>query len=209
MLKSWLEETKAYSPERPYILAEFGAGTDERILAHEPTIYDMSPQYAHKFHAHYQSVLEGIPWIAGQFIWTWSDFQRTSLGDCMKHMNNKGMVNNRREPKDMYWQYRAIWTEAPFVQFAEKSWSKRAGFSTRSDALLINETIRIYSNVKEVELSLNGKVVGVAKTENGSATFEVLLSAGDNQLVARAGACVDVYAVQADVFPGFEGMVRP
>ncbi|MGC9450197.1 MAG: glycoside hydrolase family 2 TIM barrel-domain containing protein [Oceanipulchritudo sp.] len=181
-VKSWLQETRAYAPDKPYILAEFGAGVDPRIHAREPTVFDMSPEYADRFHRVYREAIRDLPWLAGVFIWTWSDFQRTSLGDGMGHINNKGMLDNARRPKDAFFQYQSWWSRSPMVHIAGQARTLRAGFG---DAL--EESIRVYSNQPEVELFLNGTSQGVRMVEDGAADWLLALPGGRHQLLAVAG----------------------
>lgn len=198
-VREWLEKTRAYAPHRPYLLAEFGAGVDERLHAHEPTIYDMSPEWADRFHQTYQAAIRDLPWLAGLFIWTWSDFQRTSLGDCMKHINNKGMVTNDRRPKDAYHQYRAWWSPEPMVRIAGHARTRRIGLAEAGGKLA--ETIRVYTNVSQVELILDGRSMGHRHAENGAAEWRVEFAAGRHRLEACAGDASDWLDLEVDLFP--------
>lgn len=198
-VRSWLEETRAYAPDRPYLLAEFGAGVDERIHAHDPTVFDMSPEYAELFHRTYRTVARELPWLAGVFIWTWSDFQRTSLGDSMKHINNKGLVTSRRHPKDVYYQYRAWWTQEPMVRIAGHAHPCIAGVASHEGTL--TECVRVFSNQKQVELFANGSSLGTCATREGVATWQVPFLQGDNILQARSGDLLDGLVIQANLIP--------
>lgn len=198
-VKSWLEETRAFAPERPYILAEFGAGTDPRIHSREPSIFDMSPEYADRFHRVYRDAIRDLPWLAGIFIWTWSDFQRSSLGDCMLHINNKGMVDAARRPKDAYFQYQAWWTTAPMVHIAGHARTLRAGFADRQGRL--TETIRVYSNQPEVELLLDGASLGLRGPVDGAAEWSLAWGPGRQQLLARAGTACDCLQTEVCIYP--------
>lgn len=198
-LESWLRETRSYAPSRPYILAELGAGVDERIHAHEPTVFDMSPEYAHELHRHYHEVTRKLPWLAGVFIWTWSDFQRTSLGDCMGHLNNKGMVTNDRRPKDAYYQYRAWWNPQPMVRIAGHANPRRAGIAAADGTL--HERVRVYSSEDQVELTVNGIGQGARDVVDGCVEWACALRDGANRLVARSEHDTDMVTVDVDLFP--------
>ncbi|MBD3243781.1 MAG: hypothetical protein GF331_24530 [Chitinivibrionales bacterium] len=196
---SWLEQTRAYAPSRPYILAEFGAGVDQRIHAHEPTIFDMSPEYSHAFHETYREVARKLPWLAGVFIWTWSDFQRTSLGDTMGHLNNKGMLTNDRCPKDAFYQYQAWWGAEPMVHISGHANCRRAGIASEDGTL--SESVRVYSNEAQVTLEINGVDLGRKRIVDGTAEWRCGLHDGVNRLVARGETQTDMVSVKADVFP--------
>ncbi len=182
-----LAQTRTYAPRRPYLIAEFGAGTDTRVHTHEPTLYDMTPEHADRFHKAYLAAVETRPWIAGMFIWTLVDFQRNSIGDSMKHINNKGLLTGDRRRKDTFYLYKAHWNPEPMVHIAEHDWPQRL----RLDPEASGEPIQVYSNCVQVELIHNGKSLGVRRIENKCAVWNVPLTAGRNSLLAlsRDPAC--------------------
>lgn len=181
-LGEMLERTRAFAPHRPYLIAEYGAGTDLWIHTQEPTIYDMSPEYADLFHQAYLREVKKRPWIAGLFIWTLVDFQRTSNGDSMKHINNKGLLTGDRRAKDTYYLYKAHWNPTPMVHIAEHDWPRRVGL-VKADGVCLTP-IRVYSNQPEVELFHNGHSLGVRRVQEANVCWEVPMIAGSNTLYA-------------------------
>lgn len=207
-VESFLRATRDYAPGRPYLLAEYGAGADERLRAVEPTIYDMTPEYAARLHRHYWQVAQKLPWLAGAFVWVWSDFQRTSLGDCAGHLNNKGLVANDRRRKDGFYLHQALWGTAPVARIAGGAVPLRAGVAD-ADGLL-PETVTVYSNRPEVALWLNGQECGRAAPQAGAAVFAVRLRPGANALTARADdGTEDRQELQAVALPPHGGAGMP
>lgn len=176
-----LDQCREQAPHRPFVLAEFGAGTDLRVHAYDPTVYDMTPEHADRMHKDYIEAIDQRPWAAGMFIWTWSDFQRTALGDTMMHINNKGMVTNNRHIKDTYYLYKAHWNPEPMVRIAEHDWTRRVEVSDSSEAVV---PVQVYANTPKVELFLNGASLGVQKMSKPYAFWNVPMRDGPNELEA-------------------------
>lgn len=197
-----LDMTRLLAPSQPYLIAEFGAGTDTRVHSYEPTIYDMSPEHAGRLHTAYLEVAARRPWLAGMFVWTLADFQRTSIGDTMHRINNKGMLTSDRRVKDTFYLYKAHWNPEPMVRIAEHDWSCRADVSSSDQAVI---PITIYSNLPEVELIHNGITLGRRQPVNRSATWEVPCVHGANVIEAtgktRTGLLQDRMLLQMNLFP--------
>lgn len=96
-------------------------------------------------------------------------------------MNHKGMITfDRKIKKDVFYLYKAYWTDVPFVHLAGKRYEYRTEKVTE---------ITVYSNQKEVSLYNNGKHV---ETLSGEHVFKFRLPMEEtNRLEVRAGACVD------------------
>lgn len=100
-------------------------------------------------------------------------------------INDKGLVTfDRTVRKDAFYLYKANWNrDDPFVYIAEKRWSPRGGQS---------QSIKVYSNCKEVELIVNGKSQGKQKSDTGIFNWGLIfLEKGENQIVAKAYSAED------------------
>ena len=102
-------------------------------------------------------------------------------GGC-KGMNNKGLVTfDRKYKKDSFYAYKAWLSDEPFVHLYSKNYVDRDEDVT---------TVKVYSNLPEVELFVNGESVGKQTAEDHFFTFEVK-NVGETKLVAKAGDCED------------------
>jgi len=180
-----LAQTREFAPDQPYVIAEFGAGTDRRLHSHEPTIYDMTPEYAERLHQTYLAEVVRHTWIAGMFIWTLSDFQRNSVGDTMKHVNNKGMLTGNRQRKDTFYLYKAHWNPTPMVYIAAHDWFERVAEADTEGIAVA--PISIYTNQSEIELFHDGISLGIRIPDACIAIWDVGFHAGENKLQAVAG----------------------
>jgi beta-galactosidase len=180
----WAFKTfRAYNPEVPFLIAEFGAGSDTRLHAYEPTIFDFTTEYQDIFHEAYLNKVKNYDFVHGMCIWTLVDFQVAKRADAVPHINSKGMLRADRTPKDSYYLYQANWSKKPMVHIAARDWTKRKELVEGNTA---TRPIRIYSNQPEVELFLNGKTLGSKKIKQHIATWNVPFTEGENHLFAKA-----------------------
>lgn len=109
--------------------------------------------------------VEERPFIAGQFLWTGSDF----LGECRgwpERASGAGLLDLAGNEKPLYYRRKALWTDAPFVKLACCPGGDRGVWA---DAFLYQGTegeeisVSVYTNEKEAELFLNGASLGKKK----------------------------------------------
>ena len=181
-----MDEFRAYNPGMPYIISEFGAGSDMRIHTDKPQIFDFSTEYQEQFQKVYLRETAKRPWIAGMCIWTWSDFQVDARSDVMPHINNKGMVTADRKLKDSYYIFKSHWNPEQVIHIAGKDWTDRKVITNGEN--ILHQDVTIYSNLKEVEIFLNGISMGKKQVENDEADFNLPFQEGDNIIEAK-GHC--------------------
>lgn len=168
-------------PHKPIIISEWGAGSDRRLHSDNSRPFDFSTEYQQKYIEHYLPVMEKNDWIAGGAYWNLIDFNVAERQESMPRTNNKGVLHNDRTPKDVAYYFKAMWREdIPVIHIASRDRQLR---TSRPGEL---HPVKIYSNLPEVELLVNGTSAGAAVTSNYSATFMVQLPLGESSLVARA-----------------------
>jgi beta-galactosidase len=93
------------------------------------------------------------PWLAGGFVWTGFDYRGEPIPykwPCTS--SHFGLMDLCGFPKDLYWYYRAWWTDEPVLHvFPHWNWEK----SSRDPI-----DVRAYSNCDEVELLVNDRSHG-------------------------------------------------
>ena len=98
-------------------------------------------------------MIDQRPFLSGGFVWTGFDYRGepspyadVSIGSQFGIMDTCGF------PKDIYYYYRAWWSDAPILHlFPHWNWSGKEGQEIR---------IWCFSNLEEVELLLNGRSIG-------------------------------------------------
>jgi beta-galactosidase len=178
---AFLDSLHARHPERPLMISEYGAGSDERIHAPEPVAFDFSTEHQQRVHeAHLPSFLDR-GYLAGTAVWNHFDFGSAGRDDSRPDVNQKGLFRFDRTPKDVWHYYRAMLLDEPVLHVATDDHALRAG-SAPVDAA---RPVRVYANLGEVALAVNGVEVGTRAVSNGSATWTVTLESGENRIVAR------------------------
>ncbi len=180
-LGPFLDAFHARHPERPLLVSEYGADSDERVHAREPRAFDFSAEFQQRFHEASYAQMAQRPWLLGSAVWNQFDFGSASRQDTKHALNQKGLYLYDRTPKDVLHYYRAHLLDAPVLHIAAREWTARAG-SRPADAA---QTIAVYSNLPEVELLHDGVPQGRARPHNAAARFEVRLRNGANRIEAR------------------------
>ena len=166
-------EHKKY-PDRPLIISEFGVGADNRLHSDHPTKMDFTEEYQLAYNQGYLEMGKARDFVIGMTAWAYADFGSEGRGDAIPHVNQKGLVNYDRSPKNIYYWYKAMLNP-----------KKNLARIYRETPVLINENpkkdIKIITNT-DVVLKLNGKEMGTFTPIKGIATAEINLNPGKNTL---------------------------
>ena len=180
-LGTFLDRLHDQHPDRPLLVSEYGAGSDERVHTREPVAFDFSSEHAQNFHLASFDIMNQRPYVVGSAVWNQFDFGSEGRQDTKNAINQKGLYFHDRTPKDIAYYYRAALLDEPILHIANE-WSRRAG-SCPEDAV---QPLWVYSNADEVELVLNGAPVSVKPTVNFRAEWAVALRDGVNRIRASA-----------------------
>ena len=102
----------------------------------------------------------------------------------MPRINNKGLVYADRTPKDVYYYYQATWRkDIPVLHIASRDWIYRTGIQRGDTPVIL--PVKVYTNLPEVELFIDGKSIGKQRTQNHTATFGVPFSSKRPFLLAQ------------------------
>jgi beta-galactosidase len=180
-----LKEFYSWNPDLPFVIAEFGAGSDPRIHTYQPAIFDFSIEYQNLFHEQYLAAARKYHFLDGMCVWTLVDFQVDNRSDAVPHINSKGLLTSDRKKKDAFYLYKASWNKKdPFVHLTAKDWDHRIESQSEINHLT---PVSVYSNLNEIELFHNGNSMGVRKTEfPGKAVWMINLETGENLLDAKS-----------------------
>ena len=102
--------------------------------------------------------------MSAQFLWTGIDFQGECKGWPVR-ISQAGMLNLAGYEKPLYYQRKALWTDAPFVRIAMGDgnaerhgvWNEHFRWEGEPGDKKI---VSCYTNAKEAELFLNGESLG-------------------------------------------------
>lgn len=178
---AFLDTFHAKHPGKPMLVSEYGADADPRIRSFDPVRFDKSIEYTLKFHQFYLKEMLARPFVAAAMVWNLADFNSETRNESMPHINNKGLLEWDRSPKDPYYYYKAMLSKEPFIKIlgAEKIIAV-PGSAGRAKVW----PLQVAGNAEQVELTVNGENTGIAKVENGIAEWNVPLKEGENKLSA-------------------------
>ena len=176
----WCEDQHRRYPHHPMIISEWGAGSDRRLHTTEGRAFDFSMEYQQTYVEHYLPFIEEKEWISGCTYWNFIDFNVAARQESMPRVNNKGLFYNDRTPKDVAYYFKSMWRkDIPVLRIASRDWKVRVGKKG------VTQQIKLYSNLPEVELFVNGESAGKQATDNCHAVFNVVLPVGTSVLTAQ------------------------
>lgn len=176
----WCEDQHRRYPHHPMIISEWGAGSDRRLHTTEWRAFDFSMEYQQTYVEHYLPFIEEKEWISGCTYWNFIDFNVAARQESMPRVNNKGLFYNDRTPKDVAYYFKSMWRkDIPVLRIASRDWKVRVGKEGET------QQIKLYSNLPEVELFVNGESAGKQATDNCHTVFNVVLPVGTSVLTAQ------------------------
>ncbi len=194
-LGGFLDDYHRRYPQRRLLVSEYGADSDSRIHSARPQMKDYSTEWAQSYHEKYVEEMSNRAYLGGFAVWNTFDFGSETRGESVPHVNKKGIYKFNREPKDVAFFYRAKFTDTPVLHIAAREWSKRgelpssqingntSGVSAKTAS---TQPIKIYTNLPEIELFVNGKSLGKKRVgESRTIVWDALLQKGRNKIEAR------------------------
>ena len=179
----WIKFWHFLYPNRCLCYSEYGAEGMPNLHSKKPKRGDNSEEYHNKYHEYMLECFKRYPYMWAHYYWNMFDFAADARNQGGEPgMNHKGLISfDRKTKKDAFYLYKAYWNKKDkFVYLAGRRYEKRA---------LANQTITVYSNLPEVSLYQNGKLVGTKKGENVF-KFDITLEA-ENKMEVKAGAYTD------------------
>ena len=179
--EKFLDNQHAQHPDHPIIVSEYGAGSDKRLHSFSPRSFDFSIEYQQQYLEHYLPVIEEKPYICGGTHWNFIDFSSALRDESMPRINNKGLVYSDRTPKDIFYYFQALFRkDVPVLHIAARDWTHRSGIQSGNNPVI--QPVKIYTNLPEAELFINGRSLGKKKSENYTILFDVPFTAGTHFL---------------------------
>lgn len=165
-------------PKRCLCYSEYGAEGMPNLHSKKPKRGDNSEEYHSLYHEFMLECFKRHPYMWAHYYWNMFDFAADARNQGGEPgMNHKGLITfDRKIKKDAFYLYKAYWNKKEsFVYLAGKRYEYRSGKET---------TITVYSNLSEVSLYNNGKLI---KTLKGDKVFKFKITLEqENYLVAKA-----------------------
>ncbi len=181
-LPAYLDRYHKEYPNKPMMITEYGADADPRIRSTNPVRFDKSVEYATFYHQYYYKEIMRRPFVAGAMVWNLADFNSETRNETMPYINNKGLLEWDRTPKDPYYYYKAMLTASPFIKVLGAA--TRIAVADSSGAAV--QKIQVATNTKQVTFWVNGQQHSTVNTDNGIATANISFINDVNTIEARA-----------------------
>ena len=169
-------------PDKPLIVTEYGADGDTRLHSFVPERFDKTMEYQTIYHKKYLKEIMARPFVSGAAIWCLVDFNSYNRIDASPHINEKGVATDERVPKDVYYYYQANMLKRPFIKIGSRNWTLRGGIADGKG--ICTQPVEVYSNLPEVSLWLNGKLLSTQTVKDKVALFNVPFANGLDKLKA-------------------------
>ena len=179
----WISFYHMVYPNRCLCYSEYGAEGMPNLHSKHPKRGDNSEEYHSKYHEYMLECFKRHPYMWATYYWNMFDFAADARNQGGEPgMNHKGLITfDRKTKKDAFYLYKAYWNKKDeFVYLAGKRYEYRSAEK---------QVITVYSNLKEVSLYHNGKLVGTKKGENVF-KFDITLE-DENKLEVKAGKYTD------------------
>jgi beta-galactosidase len=198
-----LDKHFADFPKLPTLITEYGADGDPRVRGFSPIRFDKTVEYETYYHKEYIKAIEARSFVSGGLVWNLADFNSETRAESMPHINNKGLLDLYRQPKDAYLLYQSHLLKTPFLRIGSRSWNIRSGIAVSEDSLYTRQSVEIYTNVTDpITLRNNGKRIASKTPADGIVGFDVPFTNGLNQLEATSGNVRDVVEIHFQLQPG-------
>ena len=178
----WIKVWHFLYPNRCLCYSEYGAEGMPNLHSARPRRGDNTEEYQNKYHEYMLECFKRHPYMWAHYYWNMFDFAADARNQGGEPgMNHKGMITfDRKLKKDVFYLYKAYWSDSPFVYMAGKRYEYRTEKVTE---------ITVFSNQREVTLLHNGKHV---ETKSGEHVFKFKLPMEDtNRIEVIAGECKD------------------
>lgn len=179
----FLDEQHKKHPTHPIIVSEYGAGSDKRLHSLDSKSFDFSIEYQQRYLEHYLPAMEERAFVSGGTHWNFIDFSSALRDESMPRINNKGLVYADRTPKDVFYYFKALFRkDIPVLYVASRDWTRRSGVQVANNPVM--QPVKIYTNLPEVELFVNGVSLGKKKSANYMVSYDVPFVTGQHMLRA-------------------------
>ena len=179
----WISFYHLVYPKRCLCYSEYGAEGMPNLHSKRPKRGDNSEEYHSKYHEYMLECFKRHPYMWAHYYWNMFDFAADARNQGGEPgMNHKGLITfDRNIKKDAFYLYKAYWNKKDkFVYLAGKRYEFRSAEK---------QTITVYSNLDEVSLYHNGKLVGTQKGEHVF-KFQIVME-DQNKLEVKSGDYTD------------------
>lgn len=182
--KEFLDSFHKDNPSVCLGITEYGVDCNTAFHSSNPTVRDYTEDYQALYHETVYPYFKSAEYLFGTFIWNLYDFSSEIRDEGgIKYQNTKGIITRNHIKKDAFYYYKSQWSKEPFVEIAQKRFKNRD-----TDSI----TVKVYSNEKTVNLSINESELITLNSNTGVFLFEnIYLNPGVNKINVTAADQTD------------------
>ena len=158
---TWLNRINTNNPDLKVGISEYGAGgciDQHQLEGDKPAASDrfFPIEYQNQYHEETWKRIKDLNSLWCKFVWNTFDFSWTNVKRGNRNwINHKGMItHDRKHKKDIFYFYKANWTDKPVLHITSKRFKKRDKKIT---------PVKVYTTMEEVSLLLNGEKISTKK----------------------------------------------
>ncbi len=178
----WFDRFHSEHPSIPIGCSEYGC---EALNWHSsrPAQGDYTEEYQAYYHEELIKQLFSRKYLWATHVWNMFDFGADARAEGGENgQNHKGLVTmDRKYKKDAFYIYKANLSREPFVHICSKRYVDRV-----EDKV----TVKVYSNLPQVELTVNGSSHGSKSSSDCIFLFEID-NVGESHITAKSGEYID------------------
>ncbi len=110
LFRTEMDEWAKIRGDKPFIFTEYGADTNGEL--HKLPSVMWSQEYQDEYLEMTHRVFDSYPWIKGELVWNFADFQTTE-GIIRMNGNKKGIFTRDRQPKSAAYVFKKRWESLP------------------------------------------------------------------------------------------------
>lgn len=181
---TFINKFREANPNKCFGYSEYGAEGIITLHSDDPKVKDYTEEYHAKYHEEVMAIFNKYEFIWGTYVWNMFDFGSDMRDEGgVKGRNNKGLVNfGRTVKKDAFFFYKSLWSKDDVLHITSKRFVDRHTSSIE---------VKVYSNLNEVTLTVNGKETETITSDSTIFVFDIKLKRGKNIIIASAGSIKD------------------
>ena len=178
----FLDELHQDFPDYKIGISEYGAGGSinqhsEELKPPNPMGSPHPEEWQSYYHEEHLKTFDERPFVWGTYVWNMFDFGShfRKEGDHFG-INDKGLVTyDRKTKKDAFFFYKANWSDEAVLHITSSRYIFREEAETQ---------VKVYTNLDDVSLKVNGKEIQSKSPEKGIVTWDgITLQNGNNGII--------------------------
>lgn len=183
-MATFLDQLHRDFPDYKIGISEYGAGGSihqhtDKLRRPNPMGSPHPEEWQSYYHEEHLKIFGDRPFVWGTYVWNMFDFGSNFRREGDHYgINDKGLITyDRKTKKDAFYFYKSNWSEEPVLHITSSRYIFRDDPDTQ---------VKVYTNLNEVTLTVNGEDFPSKSPEKGIVIWEdIKLQDGNNGIIVR------------------------